>query len=223
MLFAIDMGKFHPSLIYIVGADGSGKSSLAQWLVSLLRNKHIKTTLVRSRFNNWFSKPLLALTRLTGHNYYQKIDDVLFGFHDFEKLYCTRYLFALLQVIDVNIATFCKIVKARNQFEVVVCERGPWDSLVDVIADTGLDALADNFLGKLFTSQVRADDLVFLVDRTKENIISTRHELIHDYKLDKKIFTYKRLACANGWFILNNNGCMSKTKEQIMKKLNLCF
>ena len=100
-------GNTLPTLISIVGVDGSGKTTLASWLSDELSAQGREPVLVWSRFRNYLSKPLLALTRITGHNYYKTIDGVKFGFHDFERLVGYREIFALLQAVDVNIAALC--------------------------------------------------------------------------------------------------------------------
>ena len=114
-----------PSLIIITGADGVGKSSISRWLVERLLTRGVKAGLVWSRFGNFFSKPFLALARLSGHNFYKTFDGVLFGFHNFENLKGFRYLFALMQAIDVNIAALKNIRGAKKKYNVLVCERGP--------------------------------------------------------------------------------------------------
>jgi len=210
-----------PSLIFITGADGVGKSCIARWLVERLRARGLKAGLVWSRFSNFLSKPLLALTRLSGHNFYKTVDGVLFGFHNFENLYGFRYLFALLQAIDVNIAAIKDIKSKRHRFDILVCERGPWDTLADVIADTGLDNLFEGVLSKLFTVQVRGGARVLLVRRSKENIFQSRPELVHDFKLDRKLSIYNRLADVNRWSIIDNNHSIEKTHKEIAKLLQL--
>ncbi len=210
-----------PSLIFITGADGVGKSSIARWLVERLLARGFKAGLVWSRFSNFLSKPLLALTRLSGHNFYKTVDGVLFGFHDFENLNGFRYLFALLQAIDVNIAAIRDIRSIKHRFDILVCERGPWDTLADVIADTGLDNLFEGVLSRLFTAQIRDDAKVLLVKRSKEKILQSRPELIHDYKLDRKLAIYDRLAEVNRWSIVDNNHTIETTHKVITKLLQL--
>ena len=204
-----------PPLIFITGTDGAGKSSLSEWLVSNLRNRGLEVDLVWSRFNNFFSKPLLGLARLTHHNYYRTIDSVLFGFHNFRHLHGYRHLFALLQAIDVNLAVLRDIRIGRRRFDTLICERGPWDTLVDVIVDTGLDNLADPILCRLFTIQVRNGSIVILINRSKNNILKSRPELVHDRNLDRKIDLYSDLSQRYGWYIVDNNGSLATTKKQI--------
>ena len=210
-----------PSMIFITGADGVGKSHIARWLVEQLLEQGLKVGLVWSRFSNFLSKPFLALTRLSGHNFYKTIDGVLFGFHNFENLYGFRYLFALLQAIDVNIAAIKDIRSIRHRFDILVCERGPWDTLADVIADTGLDNLVEGGLSKLFTVQIRDGAKVILVRRSKENIFHSRPELVHDFKLGRKLAIYNRLAQANRWSIIDNNHSIETTYKEIARLLEL--
>ena len=208
-------------LIFITGTDGAGKSVLSEWLVQYFKEQGFKAGLVWSRFNNLLSKPLLGLARLTHHNYYKKIDGVLFGFHDFVHLECFRHLFALLQAIDVNLAAFRDMRKARQSYDIIVCERGPWDTIVDVIADTGFDNLSNTLLGRVFTIQVRTRSIVIFIDRSKDNIFSSRPEMVHDDKLEKKIEIYSRLAKENGWFVVDNNQSLAAAKRQIRQILGI--
>ncbi len=208
-----------PHLIFITGVDGAGKSCHAKWLKQYLTGKNYKTELVWSRFNNFFSKPLLALARLTGHNYYKTIDGVLFGFHKFKHLYLFKHFFALLQAIDVNIAVIKDISGVRKSSDIVIAERGPWDTLADVVSDTGLDVLCKNFIGRLYTLQVRFNTKVIYIDRSYENILDTRPELVHDPNLKNKIRIYRLLANQNKWEIVDNNGTFQQTREKILGKI----
>lgn len=217
----VDNKQTLPSLICIVGVDGSGKTTLTDWLVDELTSNDVKSVQVWSRFRNYLSKPLLAITRLTGHNHYKKIDNVLFGFHDFENLIVYRELFAILQAVDVNIGAYFHIHKKRSMTDVVICERGPWDTLVDVASDTGMDWLASSKLGKIYGLMMQKDVRVFWVDRSYDNIIATRKELKHDYKLPKRIELYKHLADLKGWDIIDNNDTLDAAKQQIRDLLGI--
>lgn len=210
-----------PSLISIVGADGSGKTTLANWLAEELAARGRKPVLVWSRFRNYFSKPLLALTRLTGHNYYKTIDGVRFGFHDFQNLVGYRELFALLQAIDVNIAAYVRIQRMRKRSDVMICERGPWDTLVDVSADTGLEWLPLSHLGGVYSLMMRRDACVLWISRARENILATRPELVHDHKLALRMAVYAQLATLHGWHVIDNNDTLESAKAQIRTALGL--
>jgi len=210
-----------PPLIFLTGADGAGKSTVSKRLVDLLNQKGIKASIVWSRFRNYLSKPLLGMARLSGHNYFKEFDGILFGYHDFDKLKVFRLLYVLMQSIDVNIASFFNITNKKKQYDVLICERGPWDTLVDVSADTGLYISANSMLGKFYTAQVRSNSKVILIDRSKENILQTRPELIYDTKLDRKINAYRDLAEECGWEIIDNNRKLSDMIADITNLLRI--
>lgn len=204
-----------PLCVAIVGVDGSGKTTLARWLEVLLAERGLKSEIVWSRFMNYSSKPLLALTRLTGHNRYVVRDGVRFGYHDFENLIIYRELFAVLQAIDVNIATWSRIRRRCGGEGVVVCERCAWDTLVDVVADTGLEWLPRSCLGRAYLLMLPKDTLTIYVSRTHANILRCRPELVHDGKLGLRIDLYDELAVLECWKIVDNNGSIDATQDQI--------
>lgn len=214
-------GRRLPTLISIVGVDGSGKTTLANWLAGELAAQGCEPVLVWSRFRNYLSKPLLALTRLTGHNYYKTLDGVKFGFHDFERLVGYRELFAALQAIDVNIAAYARIHRQRMRSDMVICERGPWDTLVDVTADTGLSWLPTSPLGSLYSLLMRRDARVLWISRGRDSILRTRPELVHDHKLGPRMAVYARLAERHAWHVIDNNGTLDEAKVQIRAALGL--
>lgn len=217
----VDGRQSLPGLISIVGVDGSGKTTLANCLADELAAQGIRPVLVWSRFRNYLSKPLLALTRLTGHNYYCTYEGIRFGYHDFERLAGYRELFALLQAIDVNIAAYARIHRRRAWAGVLICERGPWDTLVDVTADTGLMWLPESSLGRAYSLLVRRDATVFWVSRDGDKILKSRPELVHDPKLEMRNALYAQLSATHGWHIIDNNGTLDESREQIRTVLHM--
>ena len=195
-----------PRVICLVGCDGSGKSTLARFVVEELRRRGHRPVLIWSRFNNILSKPLLALARLTEHSTRDVHDGVTFGYHNFESVFWLRWSFALLQALDVNLAVRMKLRKARAQGDVIVFERSPWDTVADVILDTGCESLATNRLGKWMVSSVSgAGRCVLWIDRPRDLILETRKELKHDRKLTAKMDIYSRLANEYGWTRVDNS------------------
>ena len=161
--------------------------------------------LVWSRFNNFLSKPLLALARLSGHTLRETHDGAHFGYHDFDRSPFYKYPFILTQAVDVNLATAFRLRKMQRQAEVLVFERSPWDTLADVILDTGCEALEHNVLGRWMTALVRNRGRVLWVSRSQAAILSARPAMKHDRKLARKIEIYERLARIHRWSVLSND------------------
>lgn len=210
-----------PRIIGVTGVDGSGKTTLTDWLRRELQDRGHEPGFVWSRFNNYLSLPFLAGTRLSGHNVYKVHDGVRMGFHDFERLPVPlRYLFVGLQAVDVNIATLLKIRNPSRNLPVTICERGPWDTLVDVAADTALDDLVRPFMVRLFCGQIAGRTDLVLIDRDADRIEAARPELKFDTKLRQRQRLYRDLAASEHWTVLDNNGDLDDTKKAFSEWLN---
>ena len=201
--------------LFFTGADGSGKSTLARFAVEELNRRGQRAVLVWSRFNNYLSKPLLALARLTGHSYYETHDGVRFGYHDFERNWFYKGLFIPAQTADVNLATFFRLRKMGWRADVLVFERSPWDTLADVMLDTGCEAVGHSLLGRWMVGLVRNRGKVLWVSRSQAAILKTRPAMKHDRKLARKIEIYEELARIYGWGVLNNNHPLDMVKAEL--------
>jgi Cdc6-like AAA superfamily ATPase len=205
--------------IFIAGTDGSGKTTLTHRLHEQLASEGISTRIVWSRYNNFFSKPLLAITRLTGHNYYEKHEGHLFGYHEFENLPGFKWLYILLQCIDVNIATYKNIFRKMSKRQLLICERGPWDTLADVVLDTGNKDLPETFIGDLFIKKAKKNSQVFFISRSMENICTSRPELAYDKSMKRKIEIYQHLSDLFNWTVIDNNEDLDQAQKKIFEKL----
>jgi thymidylate kinase len=201
-------------LIFLVGCDGCGKSFFANWMHTHLTKNNINSCIVWSRFNNYLSKPLLGVLRVLGHNHYEQYNGIRFGFHDFENLHLLKHIFVFLQTIDVNIATYIKIVRTAREYDSIICERGPFDSLVDVMVDINKEINYKNFIWTL-----SCEYTIIFIDRDYDKIIEKRPELVFDYKLNKKIYWYRKLCSILKWNYVNNNNSIEYTKKQIIKQI----
>jgi hypothetical protein len=194
-----------PRLIAFVGPDGSGKSTLARIAARELESQGLRVTVVWSRYNNYLSKPLLALARVSGHSRRETRDGTVYGYHDFGSAFWLRYPFILLQAIDVNLGWHTKTRRLARQADVLVLERSPWDTLADVILDTGCESLPRRAWGRWLTAAVRDRGPVFWVIRSEPAVLASRPDLRHDRSLARKTAIYAGLATAFGWIALDND------------------
>jgi thymidylate kinase len=221
-----DMGKSINELVnidtnsrvyFLIGVDGSGKTTITKWLVDICKKRNISCQIIWSRFNNYISIPFIALTKISKHCYYQNIMGTKFGYHNYERLFLLKYIFFFLQMIDVNIATFFHIKRKINKKNITICERGPYDTLIDVISDTGLFSLLNSKISYLYYFQVNKKKNVIYIKRNYHEIIISRPELAYDNKLKLRIKMYENLAQKNKWHVVDNNGSLEKTKNEIIK------
>ena len=74
-----------PELIYIMGIDCSGKSTVSNYIADEYREKGYDVDVVWLRYNHVITKPLLGLCRLIGLTKYETHDGIRVGYHDFYK------------------------------------------------------------------------------------------------------------------------------------------
>lgn len=207
-------------IIFLTGVDGCGKTFLLQRLIDVLESQGYPSIHIWSRFNNYLSKPLLAFARFWGLSYYENTKGVRVGYHDFEKSPVISFLFIWLQLCDVWIASICKfwipIIKGNV---VIVADRGPHDTLMDVAIDTGQDDLPRGFFQTLFISAVPFPHKILFIDRDQDKIESSRPDVKCDRKFQHRLKLYVNNAEHLGFKKISNNGTVEQTMGEIMAEL----
>lgn len=212
--------KFPYRIVFLTGVDGSGKTHFANALIEMLHSRGIPAVHVWSRFNNYISKPLLAFTRIVGLNYYEQKNGVRVGYHDFEKSPFISFLFILMQLIDVWIASVFKFwIPVITKKVIIISDRGPHDTLIDVALDTGKDDFPVTFLGKLYCRAIPFSHKILFINRDKEKIESSRPDIKIDRKFPRRLNLYLRHQGALGFCTILNNGSPDQTLSQIMDEL----
>jgi GTPase SAR1 family protein len=207
-------------IIFLVGADGVGKTTLAQKLAEELAENNIDVSRGWSRYNNYTSKPLLALTRLIGLNYIEETDGHRVGYHDFHKSKLIAALFVLLQAFDVNIATWFKFRLRIPKNGVLICDRGPLDTLFDVMLDTGFHHLGRTRWLNIYTKLVKNKSILFYITRDLDKTLSSdKKELCYDKSLNQKRALYQEYVGILDWSRIDNNDDPGKAVKQIIRYL----
>jgi hypothetical protein len=207
------------ALICLVGCDGSGKSTLARFIVDELRRRGYRPVLLWSRYNHFFSKPLLAVARLLGYSPKEVHDGTTFGYHDFYRASWLKWSFIVLQIIDVNLAICKQLRAARRKGDVVVFERSPWDTLADIMLDTRHERLGETCWGRWIVASMAERSTVFWVQRDFTSILLTRPELRFDRDLRMKMRNYESLALTFAWNRIINSGKLEDTQESLVDEL----
>jgi thymidylate kinase len=187
----------------LIGADGSGKTFLLDRLCAGLAAEGVSHRRVWSRFRNYLSKPLLALTRLTGHNV--KVDHpcgVRVGYHDFRHSRALGLSFVALQALDQLLDLACRYRGRR----LIVGDRCVLDTLVDLAVDTGLDDLVIDRLGPLLVRLLPRPRLVVLVSRPVALVRRDRPDALLDRHFMRRRALYERLAARFGIPVVENGG-----------------
>jgi len=210
-----------PKIIFVTGVDGSGKSFFTEKLVSELEKRHIPVVHLWSRFNNITSKPLLGLCRLIGLNYYENHNGVTIGYHDFEKSKIVSWLFILFQIIDVWLVTLFRIRPKLIGKRILVCDRGAYDTLIDVMVDTKNINLYKSSLGKAFLKFLPVRHKVFFIVREPQKIFEGRPDVKLDKNFRMRYEMYQACSKEFKWTAIQNNGTSEETLNSILSQLFL--
>ena len=209
-------------LVAFCGVDGTGKSFLLAHLRERCAKAGIPSRHVWSRFRNYLSKPLLALTRLTGHNYKVEEKGVRIGYHDFAGHPWISWPFLVLQTIDQLLDITCRYHLPRflprflgGSGAPVLGDRCVYDTLVDLAVDTGLDDLVIDGIGPWLVGLLPRPHLVILVDRHPLRIQEQRADALLDRHFHHRRQLYRRLARRFGLPIVDNNGPVARTLEAV--------
>jgi thymidylate kinase len=212
-------GQKLPRLIYLTGVDGSGKSFIAEKLIAELKLRGLPVRHLWSRFNNIVSKPLLAFCRVVGLNYYETRKGTLIGYHDFEKSKIISWCFIICQIIDTWIATLFKIWPQVTTGKILVCDRGAYDTLIDVMVDTKKRELAGSKIAEAFLLLLPKYHKVFFLWREPEQIFRSRPDVKIDRNFSLRGELYHSCAARFGWLLVDNNNTPEETLNQILDGL----
>ncbi len=201
-------------LIAVCGVDGSGKTALIEALARRLEAEGVPHRRVWSRFRNYLSKPLLALTRLSGHNRKERSQGVTIGYHDFAGSRPLALLFLALQAIDTALDTLARFRLGRRL--PILADRCALDTLVDLAVDTGLDDLVLDRLGPRLLRLLPEPRLAVLIERSPAVIARQRPDAVADRHFARRRALYRRLAERLELPVLTNDGPLETTLQRLM-------
>lgn len=204
-----------PKLIYVMGIDGSGKSTVSEHLAQKLREQGYTVNVQWLRFNHVITKPLLGLCRVIGLTRYETHDGIRVGYHDFHRSRVISWLFVLFQYLDALRVKYFRIIpKIKGDRSVLILDRYVYDILVDVMVDTGMDALYESRTGNAFLRLLPKDSRLILVDRELDKVLEARPEGRVDRNFIKRYRHYQTISAQPDVHTIENNGELSELLRQ---------
>jgi len=216
------MNENIPKLIYIMGVDGSGKSTVSEHLAEQLRNNGYKVGVIWLRFNHVITKPLLGLCRLIGLTKYETCNGIRVGYHDFYKSSIISFFFILFQYLDAVRVKYTKIMPLlKKDKHIVILDRYVYDILIDLAVDTRQDNLIYSWFGKKFRQLLPEGSVTILVRREMSEVLSVRPEGIVDRNFKFRYEHYQQLNKDLGIKIINNEGSLEELLSSAMSASGL--
>ncbi len=218
MLAEPEAPPLRQKLVAFCGVDGTGKSFLLAHLREHYARAGVPSRHVWSRFRNYLSKPFLALSRMTGHNYKVAEKGIRIGYHDFQGRPWLAVPFLVLQTVDQVLDILGRYHLPRllprwlgGRPEPVLGDRCVYDTLVDLAVDTGLDDLVIDSIGPRLVRLLPRPNLVVLVDRHPLRIQEQRADALLDRHFHRRRALYRRLAARFALPVVDNNGPVVRT------------
>lgn len=199
-------------LLAICGVDGAGKTLLVERLRDRFAARGVATRHVWSRFRNYLSKPLLAAARLTGHNRKEHHPGFTVGYHEFRGTPWARPFLAL-QAVDLALDTLCRF---RGP-QLILADRCPLDTLVDLCVDTGLDDLVLDRLGPRLLALLPRPAAAVVIQRSPALIAARRPDALADRNFARRRVLYQRLAARFDLPLIDNDGPIEATVEAVLE------
>ena len=208
-------GRAVPKLIYVMGIDGSGKSTVSEHLATRLREQGYTVNVEWLRFNHVLSKPLLGLCRLIRLTRYETHGGIRVGYHDFHRSRLISWLFVFFQYLDALRVKYHKVMPGiRGDTNVLILDRYVYDILVDVMVDTGMDALRESRIGEAFLQLIPPNARVILVNRDLDSVLEARPEGRVDRNFIKRYRHYQAIAEQANVNTIDNNGPLDELLRQ---------
>lgn len=203
-------------IINISGIDGSGKTTIVNWLSERLQDAGYDVEVKWLRFNHVLTKPLLALCRLLGLTKYENIDGIRMGYHDFHRSRVISWLFVYLQYLDALRVYFIHVAPAlRKKNKVLILDRFIHDILIDIMIDTRIQDLDRKWAGRAFLRLIPADTLVIPVLRRREQVLDARPESRIDKNFEARFALYEGIPGRHDCRPVYNNGSLQETLDAV--------
>jgi len=180
------MGR--PLLIYVSGIDGSGKTTVATFLYYQLRKYGLPVVRIWFRFPYFLLYPILFLARKLGLTKVYESNSRTFTVHFFEPI---ANPYTILFVFDFALNFMFRIVLRSLLPLIIIVERGPLDSLVDLLSD--ISRVRVNSVLLKFLLNLQKQGLIVVTSANLDTIRERRTEAKVDPKFTLKYKLYKLL------------------------------
>lgn len=215
--------KERARVIYVMGIDGSGKSTVVSWIAEQFRARGFRVSELWLRFNHVLTKPLLGYCRLAGLTRYETVHGHRIGYHEFHRSRLVSGLFIALQYLDAARVRLLRVSPRLGGTKgVVVLDRYVYDILIDIMVATRKPHLHGTAVGSAFKRLLPKHTRVFYVERPRDALLAVRPDSEFDRNFDLRLRLYGEVARAHRVEILENRGSLEELFQQVAGKIGLC-
>ena len=211
-----------PRIADVMGIDGSGKTTVTEYLAQAYGNEGYEVDVIWLRFNHVLTKPLLGLCRLLGLTRYEMIDGIRVGYHEFYRSKLVSWAFVYLQYLDALRVTR-SVVRPRQKDakKVLILDRFVYDILIDLMIDTRIERLDTTWIGRKLAALLPAEAVTIPVFRDREHLLDARPESRVDRNFEPRLRLYGELVERLGLTPLVNDSTHEVLSENAWKRIGV--
>jgi len=208
----------NPRCIVISGIDGSGKTTLAYWLVKYLRSKGCKTKYVWIRSPHTFAYLISRmLIHLGWHRTFRNPNGIAVSRFELYEGTFARKIWPVIEFFSVLPLIIFKVWLPLLLGYKIICDRYVIDTMVSIALNTRNMSFPDSFFGTLSLKMMPKECAVIFLDTDLSTVLKRRSDIeysINEIKNEKKL--YRVLARKVKAFSLNST---TQPVEKIRKKV----
>ena len=177
--------------IMLSGPDGTGKSTIANALISRLDESNHEVSHVWLRFNHYLAKFINMVGRITGKSYYERYSWGKLGYHDYNGIIGLFYIIAVyIDHLIFNTFIRKRYLQLNKNY---LIDRFIIDIIADLIIDTNRSKMVFFLFGSFLKKELKLAH-AFILKCDKEIVIKRRIDILDDKRYDAKISAYKLIA-----------------------------
>lgn len=211
-----------PRVIYVMGIDGSGKTTISEHIAEVLKNRGKQVEVRWLRFNHVMSKPLLGFCRLIGLTRYENINGIRVGYHEFYRSRIIAWLFVYLQYLDAVLATRLHVrASLADERRVLILDRFVYDILIDLMIDTRIDKLDQTWIGRKLVSLMPEHSVTIPVIRGVDELLEARPESRVDRNFSDRLKLYEQIIERQSLLPLVNNASLDELLSTARRRIGV--
>lgn len=211
-----------PNVIYIMGIDGSGKTTVSEHIAEVLKSRGIPVEVRWLRFNHIISKPLLGLCRLLKLTRYEYIDGIRVGYHEFYRSRIIAWLFVYFQYLDAFLATRLHVSSATtDKHRVLILDRFVYDILIDLMIDTRIEKLDQTWIGRKLVALMPDNAVTIPVTRNVDALLEARPESRVDRNFFDRLKLYEQVIERQSLLPLVNDASLDELLSTARQRIGV--
>ena len=207
-----------PRFIIISGIDGTGKTTLANWLVEFYKSKGYKCKYIRIRYRHTLSYLIMRLLIFLGwHKNFRNANGVCISRFEVYDSTFAKKVWPFIEFISILPLIIFKVMIPYLLGYRLVCDRYTIDTIVSVALETRNMHFTYSLLGALLLKMIPKKSVIIFLDADSSTVLERRPDIEYTInEIESGVILYRSLAKKMKAFSINVS---IYTIEQVRKRV----